>query len=115
VLGAVLGAGVDCAGLGAGVVLGVGAVLAAGVVLGAGAGVDCAGLGAGVVLGASAVLGAGVVLAAVAGAELGAGSEHACLPVGALAVQLEELPGVTGDAAASEPLLPYRMVVTCIR
>jgi hypothetical protein len=32
-----------------------------------------------------------------------------------LAVQLEELPGVTGDAAASEPLLPYKKVVTCIR
>jgi hypothetical protein len=119
-LGAVLGAGVDCAGLGARVVLGVGVVLAAGVVLGAGAVLEArVGLGAGPVLCAGALVGpvscAGVVLAAVASAELGASSDHACLPVGALAVQLEELPVVTGDAAAFEPLLPYRMVVTCIR
>jgi hypothetical protein len=86
----------------------------AGVGLGAGP-VLCAGALVGPVLCAGAVLGAEAVLAAVAGAELGASSEHACLPVGALVVQLGELPGVTGDVAASEPLLPYKMVVTCIR
>jgi hypothetical protein len=79
VLGAVLGAGVDCVGLGAGAVLGAGAGLGAGAVLGAGAGVGpvlCARALVGLVLCAGAVLGAG------AGAELGA-----------LVVQLEELPG----------------------
>jgi hypothetical protein len=62
-----------------------------------------------------AVLGAGEVLGARAGAELGAGLEHACLSVGGLAVQQEELPGLTGEAAATvpskppfEPLLPYK-------
>jgi hypothetical protein len=52
------------------------------------------------------------VLCAGAGAVLGAGADA---ELGALAVQLEELPGVARDAAASEPLLPNKKVVTCIR
>jgi hypothetical protein len=69
-----------------------------------------------------ACLGARAVLGAGAGAKLGNGLEHACLPVGGLAVQLEELPGITGEVATVvpskppyEPLLPYKKVVTCIR